>query len=163
MNDQNPFSLADIDECLDPELAARCVPNAECCNLPAHYVCKCKEGFEGKGDEECRGEDPVAPLQRLHSELGHSRVSDNFCAVSAPVATFVEPFTSRTDPGGMGSSPLPRSGCASICMYGKDRWPSAAHQPPSTAHRSQPASYGAADGVSPRHRRQKGHSGTGKP
>ena len=30
--------------------------NAECCNLPAEYVCKCKPGFEGDGQVECRGE-----------------------------------------------------------------------------------------------------------
>ena len=30
--------------------------NAECCNLPAEYVCKCKQGFEGDGQVECRGE-----------------------------------------------------------------------------------------------------------
>ena len=29
---------------------------AECCNLPAEYVCKCKQGFEGDGQVECRGE-----------------------------------------------------------------------------------------------------------
>ena len=45
----------DIDECQDPELASLCVDNAECCNLPAHFVCKCKEGFEGDGTKECRG------------------------------------------------------------------------------------------------------------
>lgn len=43
----------DIDECQDPSIAARCVENAECCNLPAHFVCKCKPGFEGDGEELC--------------------------------------------------------------------------------------------------------------
>ena len=46
---------SDIDECKIPEYASKCVENAECCNLPAHYVCKCKEGFEGDGSIECRG------------------------------------------------------------------------------------------------------------
>ena len=46
---------ADIDECQIPELARKCVDNAECCNLPAEYVCKCKPGFEGDGQVECRG------------------------------------------------------------------------------------------------------------
>ena len=48
--------FSDIDECTIPELAAKCVENAECCNLPAEYVCKCKPGFEGDGQVECRGE-----------------------------------------------------------------------------------------------------------
>ena len=34
---------------------SRCVRNAECCNLPAHFVCKCQPGFEGDGEVECRG------------------------------------------------------------------------------------------------------------
>ena len=46
--------LKDIDECAIPELASKCVRNAECCNLPAHYVCKCGKGFEGDGNVECR-------------------------------------------------------------------------------------------------------------
>lgn len=46
---------ADIDECQDPNIAQRCVENAECCNLPAHFVCKCKPGFEGDGEERCAG------------------------------------------------------------------------------------------------------------
>lgn len=48
-------SLPDINECEIPEFSNRCVANAECCNLPAHFVCKCKEGFEGDGEVECRG------------------------------------------------------------------------------------------------------------
>lgn len=48
-------TITDIDECSDPSIAARCVQNAECCNLPAHFVCKCKPGFEGDGEEFCRG------------------------------------------------------------------------------------------------------------
>ena len=48
-------NCVDIDECQDPVLAGTCVENAECCNLPAHFVCKCKEGFEGDGQKECRG------------------------------------------------------------------------------------------------------------
>ena len=47
--------FSDIDECKIPELAAKCVENAECCNLPAHYVCKCNPGFEGDGEVECLG------------------------------------------------------------------------------------------------------------
>ena len=50
------FLFSDIDECAIPELAAKCVENAECCNLPAEYVCKCRPGFEGDGQVECRGE-----------------------------------------------------------------------------------------------------------
>jgi len=37
------------------QIFSRCVSNAECCNLPAHFVCKCKPGFEGDGEVECRG------------------------------------------------------------------------------------------------------------
>ena len=48
--------FSDIDECAIPELAGKCVENAECCNLPAEYVCKCRPGFEGDGQLECRGE-----------------------------------------------------------------------------------------------------------
>lgn len=47
--------VTDIDECADPSIAARCVENAECCNLPAHFLCKCKAGFEGDGEEFCSG------------------------------------------------------------------------------------------------------------
>lgn len=47
--------LPDINECEDPAVSARCVANAECCNLPAHFICKCNRGFEGDGEEECRG------------------------------------------------------------------------------------------------------------
>lgn len=53
---QLPFSCyTDIDECKNPELAAKCVENAECCNLPAHYSCKCKPGFQGDGEKQCLG------------------------------------------------------------------------------------------------------------
>ena len=51
------FIFSDIDECAIPELAGKCVENAECCNLPAEYVCKCRPGFEGDGQVECRGEE----------------------------------------------------------------------------------------------------------
>ena len=47
--------ISDINECEDPAIAARCVEHAECCNLPAHFICKCNRGFEGDGEEECRG------------------------------------------------------------------------------------------------------------
>lgn len=51
----NFFFFVDIDECADPAIASRCVANAECCNVPAHFVCKCKPGFEGDGEELCTG------------------------------------------------------------------------------------------------------------
>lgn len=50
----------DIDECQDPSIAARCVENAECCNLPANWACKCKPGFEGDGEERCTDIDECA-------------------------------------------------------------------------------------------------------
>lgn len=47
--------FSDINECDDPAIASRCVANAECCNLPAHFLCKCLAGFEGDAEVECRG------------------------------------------------------------------------------------------------------------
>lgn len=47
--------ITDINECDDPAIAARCVENAECCNLPAHFLCKCKAGFKGDGEVQCLG------------------------------------------------------------------------------------------------------------
>lgn len=49
------FVITDINECDDPVIASRCVENAECCNLPAHFLCKCLPGFEGDGEEKCTG------------------------------------------------------------------------------------------------------------
>lgn len=49
------FDYLDINECEDPAIASRCVQNAECCNLPSHFLCKCKPGFIGDGEVECRG------------------------------------------------------------------------------------------------------------
>ncbi|CAH0390725.1 unnamed protein product [Bemisia tabaci] len=47
--------LENIDECANPAIASRCVANSECCNLPAHFLCKCKPGFHGDGEVECKG------------------------------------------------------------------------------------------------------------
>lgn len=47
--------ILDINECEDPAIASRCVQNAECCNLPSHFLCKCKPGYVGDGEVECRG------------------------------------------------------------------------------------------------------------
>ncbi|CAN7942616.1 unnamed protein product, partial [Ixodes pacificus] len=47
----------DINECEIPALAALCVENAECCNLPGHYVCKCKHGFTGNATVACNDVD----------------------------------------------------------------------------------------------------------
>lgn len=44
---------ADINECDDPVLAGRCVENAECCNLPSNFLCKCKAGYIGDGEVHC--------------------------------------------------------------------------------------------------------------
>jgi len=49
------FYVPDINECEDPAIASRCVQNAECCNLPSHFLCKCKPGFVGDGEVECKG------------------------------------------------------------------------------------------------------------
>lgn len=43
----------DINECDNPVFAARCVENAECCNLPSHFLCKCKSGYIGDGEVHC--------------------------------------------------------------------------------------------------------------
>lgn len=47
--------ISDINECDNPALASRCVANAECCNLPAHFLCKCRPGYEGDGEVQCTG------------------------------------------------------------------------------------------------------------
>ena len=60
----------DIDECQDPVLAGTCVENAECCNLPAHFVCKCKEGFEGDGQKEGAVQQPQ--LQTFQDVADHT-------------------------------------------------------------------------------------------
>lgn len=52
--------MVDINECDDPVLAARCVENAECCNLPANFLCKCKPGFSGDGEVHCQDIDECA-------------------------------------------------------------------------------------------------------
>lgn len=57
-NSQSPITInliSDINECEDPAIASRCVKNAECCNLPSHFLCKCKPGFTGDGEVECKG------------------------------------------------------------------------------------------------------------
>lgn len=41
-----PYTNADINECEIPSLAALCSDNSECCNLPGHFVCKCKPGYQ---------------------------------------------------------------------------------------------------------------------
>lgn len=46
---------SDINECEIPSLAAICVDNAECCNLPGHYVCKCGPGYTGNATVSCTG------------------------------------------------------------------------------------------------------------
>lgn len=47
------FSFIDINECEIPSLAALCGENAECCNLPGHFVCRCMPGFTGNATESC--------------------------------------------------------------------------------------------------------------
>ena len=60
----------DIDECKDPELASLCVENAECCNLPAHSVCKCNDK-SAKYSINIPSElvDYVAPIIKAFMEL----------------------------------------------------------------------------------------------
>lgn len=48
-------SHTDTNECEIPSLAALCAENAECCNLPGHFVCKCKPGFTGNATVSCTG------------------------------------------------------------------------------------------------------------
>lgn len=43
----------DINECEIPSLSALCGENAECCNLPGHFVCKCQPGFTGNATIAC--------------------------------------------------------------------------------------------------------------
>jgi len=49
------FSL-DINECLEND-PIPCDLNADCTDLDGSYVCECKDGFSGNGDEECIGND----------------------------------------------------------------------------------------------------------
>jgi len=42
----------DINECEIPSLAALCSDNSECCNLPGHFVCKCKPGYQQLGQDQ---------------------------------------------------------------------------------------------------------------
>lgn len=73
--------LSDIDECKDPQIAARCVQNAECCNLPAHFLCKCKDGYEGDGEVLCQGkletETPWNGVRAPHCFQTHSTPNSN--------------------------------------------------------------------------------------
>ena len=54
------FNISDINECKNPALAARCVKNSECCNLPSNFLCKCKAGFTGDGEVHCEDLDECA-------------------------------------------------------------------------------------------------------
>lgn len=47
------YVSADINECDNPAFASRCVENAECCNLPSNFLCKCKSGYIGDGEVHC--------------------------------------------------------------------------------------------------------------
>ncbi|KAF0298055.1 Fibrillin-3 [Amphibalanus amphitrite] len=133
-------TCTDIDECLDPELAARCVPNAECCNLPAHYVCKCKEGFEGKGDEECRGElHPVPAADPARARTGPVACQCQFLRAVRPCRDFCGAVRLLDRSGRDGRLPclLPRSGCASVLgrLVVVRRPLSIAHSPQPVGHR----------------------------
>lgn len=54
------FFLIDVNECDDPSLTSYCAENAECCNLPGHFVCKCKSGFTGNATQLCTDIDECA-------------------------------------------------------------------------------------------------------
>ncbi|PRD28291.1 UNVERIFIED_CONTAM: Adhesion G protein-coupled receptor E2 [Trichonephila clavipes] len=72
-----PFKInknsRNINECEIPSLAAICVENAECCNLPGHYVCKCGPGYTGNATVACTGE------RALKLEMHHSIRNINEC------------------------------------------------------------------------------------
>jgi hypothetical protein len=53
LNSYFTFCPSDVNECDDPSLASYCAENAECCNLPGHFVCKCKSGFTGNATQQC--------------------------------------------------------------------------------------------------------------
>jgi hypothetical protein len=63
----------DIDECLIPDLAARCVENSECCNLPASFECRCLPGFTGHGEKSCIDIDECLE----HNICGESAICEN--------------------------------------------------------------------------------------
>lgn len=44
-----PRNSLDINECEIPSLRALCSDNSECVNLPGHFVCKCKPGYQQAG------------------------------------------------------------------------------------------------------------------
>lgn len=46
----------DINECEIPSLRALCADNSECVNLPGHFVCKCKPGYQQAGQSGLTGE-----------------------------------------------------------------------------------------------------------
>lgn len=91
------FPPPDIDECLLPEFAGRCVENAECCNLPAHFTCKCKSGFVGDGFVECRDVDEC---------LGNTACGSNALCVNT-----VGNHTCRCQQGFAGN---PYDGCVDV-------------------------------------------------
>lgn len=53
--------------------------NAWCCNLPAHFLCKCNEGFTGDGEVQCLGKFSRL-LQRVPSLTHFSRTDIDECA-----------------------------------------------------------------------------------
>lgn len=51
-NRRRTNNRTDINECEIPSLAALCSDNSECCNLPGHFVCKCKPGYQQAGQSQ---------------------------------------------------------------------------------------------------------------
>ncbi|XP_071552987.1 uncharacterized protein [Panulirus ornatus] len=90
------FSCSDIDECLIPELAARCAADAECCNLPAHYTCKCKEGFTGDGYQLCTDIDECSNPGACGSNAICSNLHGNYTC-SCPDGFIGNPYTGCAD------------------------------------------------------------------
>ncbi|KAI5721802.1 hypothetical protein M8J77_025859 [Diaphorina citri] len=79
----------DINECDNPALASRCVANAECCNLPAHFLCKCRPGYEGDGEVQCTD----------INECAHP----NACGVNALCQNYPGNYTCSCQPGYTGN------------------------------------------------------------
>lgn len=64
-----------------PAIAARCVENAECCNLPSNFLCKCKSGYIGDGEVHCEDVDECTiPGACASNALCHNIPGNYTCA-----------------------------------------------------------------------------------
>jgi len=50
---ETDIPIRDTIECEDPSMVGSCIENAKGWNLPAHFLCKCKAGFESDREAKC--------------------------------------------------------------------------------------------------------------